>query len=247
MRSLLSSRTTDVNVRSAPQMREYEAIADRLASDEPERVLDWGCGAGQMTRLLRARGLDVTAYDHRPDLSEPSVAPLRLYPDVAAHLSPEPVRLPFGDASFDAVLSCGVLEHVHNPDASLDELKRVLRPGGTFYVYKLPNRRSYLECVARLLARAGARIYWHGRQPSDQLYDMRSARALLERHGYAVAELRLSNMLPLTFPGRLAARLTPVLWRMNTALARVPLLRALATNVELVAQAPPSKHPAAGQ
>ena len=52
---------------------------------------------------------------------------------------------------FDAVLSCGVLEHVEDPDASLDEIRRVLQPGGTFYVYKLPNRASYLEAIARRL------------------------------------------------------------------------------------------------
>ena len=43
------------------------------------------------------------------------------------------------------MLSCGVLEHVQDPDASLDEIRRVLRPGGTFYVTNLPNRYSYTE------------------------------------------------------------------------------------------------------
>src|SRR3954468_20047922 len=124
MRSLLRSRTYDVNIRSAPQMREYELIADRLADDRPGRVLDWGCGAGQVTALLRARGLDVTAYDYRADVPEPTVRALEHYPEVEAHLSSEPVRLPFETGSFDAVLSCGVLEHVHDPDASLEELKR---------------------------------------------------------------------------------------------------------------------------
>jgi hypothetical protein len=53
-----------------------------------------------------------------------------------------------------------------------------------------------------------------------------------------VRELGLANMLPLTLPGPLATRLAPALWRCNAALARVPGLRRLATNVELVAQAP---------
>ena len=69
----------------------------------------------------------------------------------------DPWRLPFDDGAFDAVLSCGVLEHVEDPDASLEEIRRVLVPGGTFYVYKLPNRTSYLEAIAR---RAG--LYYHG-------------------------------------------------------------------------------------
>jgi ubiquinone/menaquinone biosynthesis C-methylase UbiE len=238
MPSLLSSRTYDVNIRSAPQMREYDEIADRLAADRAGHVLDWGCGAGQMTALLRQRGLEVTAFDYRGELSEPTMQPLPHYPEVSAHLSPEPVALPFETASFDAVLSCGVLEHVQDPDGSLDELKRVLKPGGTIYVYKLPNRHSYLEAIARVASRLGAPLYFHGKMPDDRLYDERSARAILERHGYRVHELRLANMLPLTLPGAVARRLAPAIWWLNGALARVPGLRRLATNVELVATAP---------
>jgi 2-polyprenyl-3-methyl-5-hydroxy-6-metoxy-1,4-benzoquinol methylase len=238
MPSLLQSRGVYVNLASAPQMVEYERIADRIAADRPGPILDWGCGAGQITSLLRERGLDVTAFDYRPDVEAPTTQPLENYPDVHAHLSSEPVALPFDDGRFGAVLSCGVLEHVQDPELSLEELKRVLRRGGTLYVYKLPNRLSYLEAIARLLARVRTDVYWHGKHPYDLLYDERSAAALLRRHGYQVTELRLANLLPLTLPGKLAQRLTPALWRLNDALARVPGLRRLATNVELVARAP---------
>jgi ubiquinone/menaquinone biosynthesis C-methylase UbiE len=235
----MKSRGYDVNIRSAPQMLEYEQIADRLAADRPARVLDWGCGAGQVTALLRQHGLNVTAYDYRPGEVEGLVVkPLEHYPEVQAHVSDEPVALPFPDESFDAVLSCGVLEHVSDPDGSLEELRRVLASGGTFYVYKLPNRTSYLEAIARIASRLGAPLYFHGKAPDDRLYDERIARALLERHGYRVRELRLANMLPLTLPGQVARRLAPVIWRLNSGLARVPGLRRLATNVELVAEVP---------
>ena len=135
----VNPRGLDVNVRSGPQMREYAAIADRVASDRPGRVLDWGCGWGQMTELLMARGLEVEAFDVDPDLDTPARRPLEFYPHLSALITPELRRLPYHDASFDAALSCGVLEHVIDPGASLDELRRVLKPGGTLYVYKLPN------------------------------------------------------------------------------------------------------------
>lgn len=224
-------RGFDVNLRSGPQMREYEAIVARIREDRPGRVLDWGCGFGQVSDLLRQAGVDVMPFDYRPDLEEGEVA-LERYPDLRVRVTSDPRRVPFADDSFDAVLSCGVLEHVEDPDASLEEIRRVLAPGGTFYVYKLPNRRSYLEAIAR---RAG--LYYHGSLEHDRLYDVSSARELLGRHGFVVDEARLMNMLPLTLTGGAASRLAGPLWLANRALSRIPGLNRFATNVELVAQA----------
>lgn len=228
-------RGDDVNLRSAPQMREYDAIVARIAADAPGLLLDWGCGLGQVSHLLRRAGLDVMSFDFRGPGSPDAVVPLALYPDVRAFISSDPRALPYDDATFDAVLSCGVLEHVLDPGASLDELARVLKPGGTLYVYKLPNRFSYLEKLARRMG-----LYYHGAEPHELLYTRASARDLLERHGYAIRELRLANMLPLTLDVPLAQRhrIAAAVWGANRALARVPLLNLVATNVELVAQRP---------
>jgi SAM-dependent methyltransferase len=230
-RDRVNPRGYDVNLRSGPQMREYEAIARRIKADAPSRILDWGCGYGQVSDLLWRAGLDITAFDYRLDAEE-GVHPLERYPQVRAHISHDPRRLPFADRTFDAVLSCGVLEHVEDPDASLEEIRRVLVPGGTFYVYKLPNRASYLEAIAR---RAG--LYYHGAYEHDRLYDESSARELLSRHGFAVQEMRLTNMLPLTLTGELASRASGSIWAANRALSTVPGINRFATNVELVARA----------
>jgi len=233
MTSLQERRGTDINIRSGPQMREYIAVADRIAADNPGRVLDWGCGWGQVTVLLRERGLDVESYDYRPDADAVKVIPLERYPDMLATVSAEPVKLPYDDDSFDAVLSLGVLEHVQDPDASLDELRRILRPGGYLYVVKLPNRTSYLEWIAKRLG-----LYYHGKLEHDRIYTPASARALIASHGFEIHDVRLANMLPLTIDHPLVARLSGVIWSLNRMLSRVPVLRRLATNVEVDASTP---------
>jgi len=217
------------NVRSGPQGREYDAIVERIAADGPCRILDWGAGHGQVTARLLAHGFDVRSYDYAPD--EPAGSKPLDEVDATVDHSPDPVALPYEDASFDAVLSCGVLEHVADPDASLEELRRVLRPGGRLYIYKLPNRWSWLEWLARPLG-----LYYHGQLPDDRIYTLESTREILERHGFAVLELRLMNMLPLLAVGR-RPRSTELVWRANVALSRVPGLDRIATNVEAVADA----------
>jgi len=65
---------------------------------------------------------------------------------------------------------------------------------------------------------------------------VRKARALLTENGYRLQEIRLANMLPLSlFTGRIGEILAPAVWALNRALARIPVLNRLATNVELVA------------
>lgn len=231
--SNLLHREVDVHLESGPQQLEYELIASRIAADRPEKLLDWGAGLGHMTVRLTALGLDVTAIDYREDYPEPTIEPIGLAPGLQMHLTPEPVALPFADDSFDAVLSCGVLEHVSDPGGSLDEIKRVLRPGGTVYIYKLPNRHSYLEWIAKRIG-----LYYHGKLPHDAVYSEREAVELVRRHGFTVREARLANMLPLTLPGTVAQRGAKAIHGLSQLLARVPGLRALATNIEIIASTP---------
>ena len=114
-------------------------------------VLDWGAGNGHFGYFLQAIGHRVTAFT----LGSPQAMDWigRPYDGVEYGSSAEPVALPFADGSFDAVASIGVLEHVRetggNEAGSLREIARILRPGGSFVCYHLPNRWSWIEAAAR--------------------------------------------------------------------------------------------------
>lgn len=95
------------------------------------RVLDVGCGGGRLTVAIAAAGADVTGLDTntgqldqaRRRADEAGVALTLLEVDFNA-------SLPFADASFDAVTSRLALMAATDPVATLDEIRRVLVPGG---------------------------------------------------------------------------------------------------------------------
>jgi ubiquinone/menaquinone biosynthesis C-methylase UbiE len=213
-------------------MQEYVAIVQRIKADAPGVLLDWGCGWGQVSDLLVHYGISVKSFDYAADRQEGS-QPLEQYPHISAFISNDPRRLPYADGEFDAVLSCGVLEHVEDPDASLEEIRRVLKPGGTFYIYKLPNRASYLEAIAKRMG-----WYYHGAFPHDRVYTRSSANALIGTHGFQISESRMMNVLPLTITGSLAIRYAELIWRANCTLSALPGLNRFATNIEIVATRP---------
>ena len=94
------------------------------------RVLDYGCGLGQMIALGRERGLDIWGADtfegYYAAWSDGVPAQVR-----ERVRKIEGARADFPDAHFDVVLSNQVLEHVPDPEASIADIHRLVRPGGT--------------------------------------------------------------------------------------------------------------------
>jgi SAM-dependent methyltransferase len=93
-----------------------ESLAPRLQLRPGDRILDYGC-ADQPYRRFFAEGVAYVGAD------------LDGNPDADVVLRPDGT-IPVPEASFDAVMSTQVLEHVTDPGAYLSECFRVLRPGG---------------------------------------------------------------------------------------------------------------------
>lgn len=92
------------------------------------RLLDVGCGEGQVARLAAGAGLDVVGVD-------PAMAQVRVARDRAggpAYAQGSATGLGVASASCDAAVACLVFEHIAEVDAALREVARVLRPDGTF-------------------------------------------------------------------------------------------------------------------
>ena len=96
---------------------------------DAKRVLDVGCGDGQISRLAVALGAEhVVGVD--PTWKQVRVAQQRGGGAVFARSGA--ATLPFPDHSFDAVVACLVFEHIRDVDEAIAEVARVLQPGGRF-------------------------------------------------------------------------------------------------------------------
>lgn len=103
-----------------------EPVLDAAEVRSGDRVLDLGTGTGVVAAAAQNRGAAVTGVD----FSEAMLVQAReLVPDVEFRTASTDA-LPFGDASFDAVVANLVLHHLARPEQSLAEAHRVLRPGG---------------------------------------------------------------------------------------------------------------------
>lgn len=114
---------------------EYEEQILPLAADHlagAERVLDLGCGEGQIARLAVAGGAGAVVG---VDAAAAQVAEAARRGGGAAYARGRAERLPFAGGSFDAVVTCLVLEHLADLDAAVAEVARVLAPGGRFVVF----------------------------------------------------------------------------------------------------------------
>jgi SAM-dependent methyltransferase len=110
---------------------EYEEQIMPLAVSELAgfgRILDIGCGDGQISRLLADAGSHVVGVD--PTWNQITVA--RARGGGPAYARSGAAELPFADRTFDAAVACLVFEHIDGVDDAIAEVARVLRPGGRF-------------------------------------------------------------------------------------------------------------------
>ncbi len=192
------------------------------------RILDWGCGNGWFSYYLYQQGFsNVISYGYGWDAIDAArkFLPRLEYVDGERAELSNPSELPFPDESFDFVFSVGVLEHVHETGGdqllSMREISRVLRSGGRFFCYHLPNRYTWIEFIKGLFATSKSTFYLHTRK-----FDGRAIRDLATKSGLTIEKIGRYNLLPYnihrstSFDGRIPAALYTFL---DNALLITPL------------------------
>jgi SAM-dependent methyltransferase len=153
----------------------------RLSSKDPKfeipgRLLDIGCGSGEFLTLMRAQGWKTQGVEINAAAARAGRAKGL---EIASGSLPD-AQLP--TASFDYVRASHSLEHMSSPEAVLEEMNRVLKPGGKLLI-AVPNCESWN-------ARLFKQYWWHLCPPLHAFnYSVQTLSRLLALHQFRVEKV----------------------------------------------------------
>ena len=159
-------------------------VLEWLAAQPGERILDLGCGDGQLTARIAATGAEVVGLDASPQMA--AAARSRGIKVDEGHAE----SLPYPQHIFDAVFSNAALHWVRDQDAMMAEVRRVLKPGGRF-VAEMGGQGNIAAIRVALMATL-AHHGFDGREDNVNYYPTPDAfTRRLQRHGFNVGKIAL--------------------------------------------------------
>ncbi len=131
--SLWGAGTANLSWSSPTSFRLSQALHAIAPLQAGDTVLEIGSGLGQFIRAIKLARPELTC--HGCDISEPAITAARGFGDGVIYTLNNEQSLPYPTASYNAVLIFDVLEHVPDPALLLNEVCRVLKPGGRLYAF----------------------------------------------------------------------------------------------------------------
>jgi demethylmenaquinone methyltransferase / 2-methoxy-6-polyprenyl-1,4-benzoquinol methylase len=133
-----------------PRWRRF--LVSRIEAGERDTVLDVATGTGAVAReLVAQKGCNVVGLDQSPEM----LAEARRRAPSLTFVEGRAEQLPFPDAAFDALTFTYLLRYVEDPAATLQELARVVRPGGTIAGLEFAVPRGIWRLLWELYVRVG--------------------------------------------------------------------------------------------
>jgi ubiquinone/menaquinone biosynthesis C-methylase UbiE len=189
------------------------------------KILDWGCGKGQVSFLLKQHCHNIYSCD-RNNSSQDSAfdqkVPIINYLNLKVVELQHDYLLPYDDQNFDVVVSFGVLEHVANDYASLKEINRILKMKGLFFCFNLPYILSYTQRISHLLGN-----YYH-----TKLYSKKIISNLLLKTNFSLIDIWHRQFFP---KNRMRYFKYNLFEKIDQFLVDRTILKYFATNIEFVA------------
>lgn len=166
------------------------------AAAPPERLLDIGCGVGEITVFLQ-EALNAREA-HGVDIARPSVEAALRKGVHASRVDLNTEDLPYDAGYFEAIFAGEVIEHLFDPDHLLQEVYRVLAPRG-IVVFTTPNLASWFHRLILLVGwqplKSGTSFNWDVGRPKFltfgetqhlRTYTLRAFKELLRANGFQI-------------------------------------------------------------
>lgn len=118
------------------------------------RTLEVGCGSARLSSSLAQTGFWTVGLDYTSSAFPAARENYYRRGVEGEFVRGDAERLPFADSSFDVVFSTGLLEHFRNVQPLVNEMGRVLKPGGLLYSDIVPNKFSLFRSLDWLSLRA---------------------------------------------------------------------------------------------
>ncbi len=205
------------------------------------RVLEVGCGRGSLSSYFCQHGWDCTLLDYSPSVLDTAQAIFQHNGHTASFVPGDANRLPFEDDSFEVTASIGLLEHFEDVRQVMAEQLRVLKPGGWFLGYVVPERPDnvqryfrWVNVVLKALASLGGGKKAAVAKPDIYRSDFDSSHYVAELEGLPYDNLTVFGMYPMPmishspeFPFSLLP--TPAEWVLTRLFEGVLALRRVLT------------------
>jgi SAM-dependent methyltransferase len=181
-------------VRGKMLLREAERLLGRTGT-----LLDVGAGRGEILRAARELGWDVTGLEPSASFAHEAAA----YSGCRI-LQSTLEESDFGEASFDVVILSAILEHLYDPDATIEAVSRVLKPGGAVFL-EVPNEHGIFYRAGDFyhrVRRSGWTLHLSPTFPPYHVFGFgkQSLKMLLEKHQLKPRIVRIregdKNMAP---------------------------------------------------
>ncbi len=212
-----------------------EHIKKTLGSNKA--VLDLGCGHGQMSYIMKRLGLDVTAVDLMAQTpyfvscynKTFNGSQIQYY---SSNILEEKQPSFLNRGKFDAICISGVLEHTSNFSLFLTKLRPLLVSKGKLFVFRFPNRYSWIEKINDL--RFGNTIDHPLRFSPQEVHLM------MRWHGFKIDRLDYEEIFPVNlqnFPRplvRIYHALNPILIPLSKFICKIPILNKLSTSFRFI-------------
>ena len=118
------------------------------------KIVEVGCGPAWLSCALASEGYNTTCLDYSENALNIARKNYEMQGNKGEFIVGDALNMAFEDNSFDVVLSTGLLEHFEDPSVVINEMVRILKPGGIFYSDIVPKKfalfRAHIDFVIGL-------------------------------------------------------------------------------------------------